>query len=113
MRRLLTIATSVAFFAALGLAETWSGQLFDATCMSQQKSMQACTPTSSTTEFVIAVNGKTYKLDDAGNTKAVEALKNRADRTAPGAPATSSAVAASVSGTAEGDIIKVDTIQVR
>jgi hypothetical protein len=113
MRRLLTIATSVAFFAALGLAETWTGQLFDATCMAEQKSMQACIPTSSTTAFLVVVSGKAYKLDDAGNTKAMEALKNRADRTAPNAPATSSAVAAKITGTAEGNTINVDTIQVQ
>jgi hypothetical protein len=113
MRRLLTIATSVVFFAALGLAETWTGQLFDATCVSQQKSVQSCTPTSSTTAFLVVVSGKAYKLDEAGNTKAMAALKNRADRTAPGAPATSTAVAAKISGTAQGDTIMVDTIQVQ
>lgn len=113
MRRLLTIAASVALFAALGLAETWSGQLFDATCMSQQKSMQACIPNSSTTAFLVVVSGKAYKLDDEGNTKAMEALKNRADRSAPNAPETATAVSAKISGTAEGNIIKVDTIQVQ
>ena len=112
MRRLLTIATCVAFFAALALAETWNGQLFDATCMTQQKSAQACSPTSSTTAFVAAVNGKTYKLDDAGNAKAAEALKDRADRSAPDAPATSM-VTAKISGTIEGDTIKVESIQVK
>ena len=113
MRRLLTIADSVALFAALGLAETWSGQLFDATCMSQQKSMQACTPNSSTTAFMVVVSGKAYKLDDEGNAKAMVALKNRADRSAPNAPATGTAISAKISGTAEGNIIKVDTIQVQ
>ncbi|MDR3701861.1 MAG: hypothetical protein P4L56_19585 [Candidatus Sulfopaludibacter sp.] len=81
--------------------------------MSQQKSVQACTPTSTTTAFLVVVSGKSYKLDDAGNTKAVEALKNRADRTDPNAPPASTAVSAKISGTAQGDTIVVDNIQVQ
>ncbi len=112
MRKLLTIASSVAFFSALALAESWSGKLIDATCMDQQKSATACNPTSTTTAFLVSVDGKTYRLDDAGNTKAMEALKNRADRTQPNAPTTTD-VTAKINGTKEGDTIKVDTIQVQ
>lgn len=112
MRRLFTIAASVALFSALALAESWTGKLIDATCMDQQKSMTACNPSSTTTSFLVAVDGKTYRLDDAGNTKAMEALKNRADRTVPNAPS-SSTVSAKITGTKEGDTIKVDTIQVQ
>ncbi len=75
--------------------------------------MQACIPNSGTTAFLVVVSGKAYKLDDEGNTKAMEALKNRADRSAPNAPPTATAVSAKISGTAEGNIIKVDTIQVQ
>ena len=112
MRRLVTIAASVAFFSVLALAETWSGKLIDASCMEQQKSMAACTPNSTTTAFLVWVEGKSYKLDDTGNSKAVEALKNRADRTAPDAPATTD-ISAKISGTKDGDTIKVETIQVQ
>jgi hypothetical protein len=110
---MLTIAASVAFFSALALAETWSGKLFDAVCMEQQKGMQVCSPTATTTAFLILVDGKSFKLDDTGNTKAAEALKNRADRTAPGSPEITPDVTAKVSGTKDGEIIKVDTIEVK
>lgn len=112
MRRLFTIAAAVAFFSLLALAENFSGKLIDATCMDQQKSVTACNPSSTTTSFLIAVEGKAYRLDDAGNTKAMEALKNRADRSAPGAPTTAD-VSAKVTGTKEGDTIKVDSIVVQ
>jgi hypothetical protein len=113
MRRLLTIAASVTFFAMLALADTWTGKLVDATCMDQQKNIKACSPTGTTTAFlVVSSDGKAYKLDDAGNAKAVEALKNRADRTAPGAPTTTD-IAAKISGTKEGDTIMVETIDVQ
>jgi len=108
----VTLAASVAFFATLALAETWSGKLIDATCMDQQKNVKACTPTSTSTAFLVHIDGKTYKLDDAGNAKAVEALKNRADRTAPNAPV-STDISAKISGTLEGDTIKVEKLEVQ
>lgn len=112
MRRLLTIVAAVSFFSALALAESWSGKLIDATCMDQQKNVKACSPTATTTAFLVQVDGKTYKLDDAGNAKATEALKNRADRQAPNAPP-SADISAKVTGTKEGDIIKVESLEVQ
>lgn len=96
----------------LGLAETWTGKLVDAACMQEQKNIKACAPTSSTTAFLVVVSGKAYRLDDAGNGKAAEALKNRADRSAPGAPATAD-ISAKISGSLEGSTITVETIDVQ
>jgi hypothetical protein len=112
MRRTLTFVSCVAFLATLAFAESWSGKLIDATCMGTQKNLTACAATSNTTTFLLAVDGKTYQLDQTGNTKATEALKSRADRTAPNAPATTE-INAKVSGTKEGDIIKVESIDVQ
>ena len=117
MRRILTVCAFVAAFSALALAETWTGRLVDATCADQQQSHSAtsCNPTSSTTMFAIVVaGGHTYKLDDAGNTKAMDSLKSRADRSAnPNMPA-NGPVSAKVTGTKEGDnILKVDSIEVQ
>ena len=126
MRRFVTL---LAVFSALALADNWSGKLADATCAAQQKAA-ACNPTEATTAFVLtASDGKMYKLDEAGNKKAADAMKNRADRTkdpspnAPAAPAPngptpnaaaeSAAVNASVTGTLEGEVIKVEAIQVQ
>jgi hypothetical protein len=112
MRRLLTLAASVTFFATLALAESWTGKLLDSTCLDQQKNVQACNPTGTTTVFLLLVDGKTYKLDDAGNAKAAEALKNRADRSDPSAPATTE-ISAKISGSKEGTMIKVETLEVQ
>ena len=121
MRRLLSLFAVVAAFSTLALAESWTGKLVDATCYEQhqqQKSDTAtattCDPTSSTTMFAIVSSGHAYKFDDAGNVKAAEALKSRADRsTNPNAPA-GTEVTAKVSGTKGSDnTLKVDSIQVQ
>ncbi|HTS60425.1 MAG TPA: hypothetical protein VMH28_00295 [Candidatus Acidoferrales bacterium] len=105
------IAAAAAVFAGLACAETWSGRLLDASCVDQQKSA-SCDPAGSSVTFAINVSGRIYKLDDAGNAKAVEALKSRADRSKDPAM-TNSPVNAKVTGSLEGDIVKVETIQVQ
>jgi hypothetical protein len=113
MRTFFTLVASVVFFSTLVLAETWSGKLIDAGCVDRQKNLQACTPNSTTSAFLIAVNSKIYRLDTLGNAKAVEALRNRADRSAtPDAPMTVD-ILAKISGTLEGDIIKVESLEVQ
>ncbi len=114
MRRILTLCACVAVFSMLALAESWTGRLVDANCYDQQKSATACDPSSSTTSFALVASGKAYKLDSEGNTKAAEAMKNRADRsTNPNTPP-SGAVNAKVTGTKDGDdTIKVESIDIQ
>jgi hypothetical protein len=105
----------VAVFTTLALAESWTGKLVDAGCAADQtKAATGCDPTSSTTMFALVASGKTFKLDEAGNAKAAEALKSRADRAAnPNAPA-STAITAKVTGSKEGEnILKVEAIEVQ
>ena len=112
MRKLYLLGASFCLSTGLALAADWNGRLLDATCYAQNKTAKPCDATSSTTSFMFDVNGKVYKLDAAGNAKAADALKNRADRSAPGA--VPGAINAKVSGTAEGeDSIKVDRIDVQ
>ena len=112
MRKLFTIATTAAIFATLALAEDYSGKLLDTSCLDQKKDVATCQASGTTTAFAIQVSGKTYRLDDMGNQKAVAALKNRADRAAD--PAAGAApLNAKVSGTRDGDVIKVDSIEVQ
>ncbi|HEV3199182.1 MAG TPA: hypothetical protein VGZ73_14815 [Bryobacteraceae bacterium] len=117
MRRILTLCAFVAVFTTLALAESWTGKLVDASCADQQKGdqqkMATCDATSSTTAFALVASGKIFKFDDAGNAKAAEALKSRADRAAnPNAPP-STTVTAKVTGTNEGDKLKVESIEVQ
>ena len=118
MGRILTLCAIVAAFASLALAETWSGKLIDANCYDQQsgqKNVSACVPTTATSSFALYVEGKMYKLDEGGNTKAAAALKDRADRSAdPEKPNPSGEITASVTGSMDpNNLIKVETIEVK
>jgi hypothetical protein len=129
MRKTLALAVFTSAFSAVALAADWTGALLDSAChdrqqpsqqqqqpaqqQSQQKSDSACMATSQTTAFALNVAGKVYKFDAAGNTKAMAALKNRADRTAPGKQTQPANITAKVAGTESGGTITVDTIQVQ
>jgi hypothetical protein len=98
--------------AGFAFAESYSGRLLDSTCVDQNKSKN-CDPTGTSTAFVIIADGKIMKLDDAGNAKAVTAMKNRSDRQKdPNTPG-SSAVIAKVTGTPDGEVIRVDLIEIQ
>jgi hypothetical protein len=110
MRRILTFCACLAVFGVLAFGETLTGRLIDASCYDQQKTAATCDPTGSTATFALLVSGKAYKLDDEG--KVAEALKNRADRSSdPDKP--SGQIMAKVTGTKEGDILKVEAIEVQ
>ena len=113
MRSILIATASIAVFAGLCLAETFTGKLVDASCAAQQKASSSCTPTDSTTMYAIDVSGKIYKLDDTGNAKAADAIKNQANRQSNPDSTKKADLTARVSGTVDGDVIKVDTIEVR
>ena len=113
MRRVLFVLTFSAVFSMLALAESWSGKLLDATCYDQQKKVAACNATSATTTFALDASGTVYKLDADGNSKAMDALKNRADRAADPSKPASTRVMAKVEGTEKAGIISVDSISIQ
>jgi hypothetical protein len=113
MKSFLPVTACVAVFAALCWAETFHGKLVDVSCAIQEDSGNSCNPTSSTTKYGLVVSGKIYRFDDAGNAKASQALKSRADRLAdPSVPQMNDGVKATVKGTLEGEIIKVESVEV-
>ncbi|MBV8844197.1 MAG: hypothetical protein JO307_15420 [Bryobacterales bacterium] len=127
MRRTLTLLVLPAMFATLALAESWSGTLLDASCYDRQAQQapakspsdisqtaaEACAPTSQTSQFALEANGKMFKLDSAGNSKAATAMKSHAERST-GAPGKASAkVMATVEGTESGGTIKADRIEIQ
>jgi hypothetical protein len=114
MRRSVTLFTLLAVCSVLAVAESWQGRLIDATCYEQNKSAATCDPTSSTTMFTLFVANRPYMLDATGNSKAAEAIKNRADRSSDPNKASSSQVVAKVTGTKDtGNTIKVDTVEIQ
>ena len=106
--------------SVLCLAETWSGKVIDAACKDQAAApaapaaqgaqpstpaANACEPTASTVAFGIELSdGKVLKLDSTGNTKAAEAMKNNAGK---------SSLQATVTGSMEGQTVKVETIDIK
>jgi len=111
MQKFLRIGVIAAALAITGFAETYSGRLLDATCIEQNKS-KVCDPAGNSIAFAMEISGKIYRLDDAGNSKAVKALRSRADRQKdPALPVNT--VTAKIEGTLDGDILKVDTIDVQ
>jgi len=96
----------------VALAASWSGKLVDASCYEKQKSSVSCDPTSKTTAFGIDVSGMYYKLDRTGNSKAMSALKDRADRSAPG-QSQSTQVTVKVDGSENQGTISVENIDIQ
>jgi hypothetical protein len=112
MRILFTIATTITVFTTLALADSFSGKLLDTECLEQQKAPAACQATSNTMAFALYMSGKTYRFDDAGNQKAVKALRNRADRSAD-PNATAGPINATITGTQDGAVLKVESIEIQ
>jgi hypothetical protein len=114
MRRIVPFCALLAIFSGLALAESWQGRLLDATCFDQQKNATTCDATSATTMFSLYVADKAYKLDDAGNGKAVQAMKSRADRSSDPAKPLTTVVMAKITGSKEDqDILKVETVELQ
>ena len=118
MRKVCTLSAILVVASVLAYAETWTGKLFDASCVDQHKNEQktdACMPTSTTASFAIQASGKMLKLDEDGNRKAVEAWKeyNKSADRAKDPDASSDPAMATVQGTLSGDEIKVEAIEIR
>jgi hypothetical protein len=111
-------AVSVSFLGSvLCLAETWSGKVVDAACKDQTPApaaqstqpsgpaANACEPTASTVAYGIELSdGKVLKLDGAGNTKVAEAMKSNTGK---------SSLQVTVTGSLDGQTVKVESIEIR
>jgi hypothetical protein len=108
MKTIQRAAVLLCFSAALGFGENISGTLLDANCKpvvdkdAPSDSPPSCSPKGSTTEFAVRTSaGKLYRLDGPGNARVASALKNDPGRTN-----------ITVSGTIEGEIITVASIDI-
>jgi hypothetical protein len=116
MKTIAKLGLALGVFAVVSYAENWSGKLVDATCADkgqqapaadakQKSDVASCEASASTTSFAIQTSdGKVYKLDASGNAKASTALK--------GNPANKSPMA-TVSGSMDGQTVKVDSISIQ
>jgi hypothetical protein len=93
--------------SALCLAETYSGRVVDAACKARAAQPgtpqnSPCEPTASTVSFGIETqDGKVLNLDSTGNAKAAEAVKANAGKTG---------LQATVTGSMDGQTLKVESI---
>lgn len=137
MKIALSTIALMAVLSTASFAADFNGKLMDATCVDQNHSgtssattssttsttpssgtsasstKASCNATTATTAFALEANGKTYKLDSSGNTKAAEAIKSRADRSADPAKAMSESYTAKVSGTESNGEISVQSIDIQ
>ena len=116
MKTFTKLGLALSVFAAVSYADTWSGKLLDAACVDRSRqnpdrnssktgNPPTCVASKSTGAFALQTSdGKVYKLDPAGNSKAATALRGNPDNDSP---------EAEVLGAMEGQILKVDSISVR
>jgi hypothetical protein len=119
MKTIAKVLPILCLGSMLCLAETFSGKVIDAGCKDQgatapaaqstnppsAPTTNACEPTASTTSFGIELSdGKVLKLDGAGNTKVADLLKNSSNK---------SSLQATVTGSLDGQTVKVDTVDIK
>jgi hypothetical protein len=108
MKKVISLAAMFLIVAAVALAQTFSGRLVDAVCKASNEGQDSftasCGATAQTHLFAIELtDAKVLTLDAAGNEKASNAIKD----------AKKSDLRAVVTGSLEGQIVKVDTLEVR
>lgn len=102
------LAVGLMAFSALALCGAdqakWTGSLTDASCKAADVAAK-CDASESTKAFGITTDdGKFVKFDEAGNSKAMLALESRRGR--PGEKKVT------ITGTMDGDTVKVEAIEV-
>ncbi len=94
----------LALFAPLAFAETWNGTLVDVMCKNQDLAGHTtkCAIRCSKSGYgLVLADGKFMKFDEAGNAKALSALK---------ATSKEKDLKAKVSGTLDGDTVQVESV---
>jgi hypothetical protein len=103
--RIIPLGLSMCLLAVTLFAANWNGKLIDASCYSDKNDASACPATSSTSAFALATaDGAVLRFDDAGNTKAAEAVR----AAEPG-----SAIEAEVTGEVRGNTIQVESVKLK
>lgn len=105
MQTIAKIGLALSLCSMCAFAETYNGKLIDATCEAKQgkQQTQECSPTASTLSFAIqTADGKVMKLDSNGNTRAAAAIKKDVTKNN-----------ATVSGSFDGQMLRVETLDVQ
>jgi len=103
MRRFFAI---FAVFAACGLAETFNGTVVDVMCKGKDVASHTkeCALGCAKSGYgLVTSDGTFYKFDEAGNAKALQAIKGTSK---------DKDLRATVSGSMDGNVIKVESITI-
>jgi hypothetical protein len=106
MKRIAMIAAVVSVFSIAALAETWNGNLVDVMCKDKDLAGHPtkCAISCAKSGFGLVLgDGKFVKFDEAGNAKALAALK---------ATDKEKDLKAKVTGTMDGEIVQVESIAI-
>ena len=109
MKRVWVVPVIAVAFGALALAGEWQGHLMDAMCAAKMKDKAAghkakCALTCAKSGFgLVTADGKFVKFDEAGNAKALEALKGTSKE---------QDLMVKITGTLEGETIQVESLRI-
>lgn len=106
MKRFASVVLCLSVCAVLAVAGTWNGTLVDVMCKGKDlasHSKKCAIGCSKGGYGLVLSDGKFVKFDEAGNAKALEALK---------ATQKEKELKATVSGTMDGDVIKVESVNI-
>ncbi len=79
-----------------------------------QESVSACYPTNSTVTYSLVIERRVFKLDEAGNTKVAQALKEHANRSTNPDMTPNARIIATITGTLDNsDFVRVDSVSIR
>ncbi len=107
MKRILQCAVGLAAFAAVGLAETWTGTVVDVMCKGRDlasHTRQCALDCAKGGYALVTADGKFMKFDEGGNAKALAAVK---------ATSKEKDLKAKVTGSMDGDVIRVKAIEIQ
>jgi hypothetical protein len=107
MRMQFRLTATLVFCAAAALAETWSGTLVDVMCKGNDlatHTRQCAIKCSKSGYGLVNAEGKFVKFDEAGNAKALAALN---------ASTKEKDLKVKVTGTMDGDVIQVESIELQ
>jgi len=112
MKTIAKLGVVLCIAAGVSYADSWTGKLLDAPCHDRslqpgqaKSSADSCAATATTSAFAIqTADGKVFKLDASGNAKAATILRGNPDSKEP---------SVTVSGSMDGQTVKVDSIDLK
>jgi hypothetical protein len=110
MRKTFLLLSLTVIWSVAALAGEWQGYLMDASCAAKMKDKAAahkakCALSCAKGGYgIVTAEGKFVKFDETGNAKALEALK---------ATTKDQDLMAKVTGSKQGDVIKVESITIQ